>query len=672
MKSKIIKSLYKKEILDVLRDKKTVIMMLVIPLVLYPLLFVVGMQLMVRVSTGMAEHTYKVSVIGEDEALLADLMESSAEEGDSFRLVAVDDPEAALLAEEIDAYIMQTTVDGKKAYQIYYLSSVTNSGYAMDLLTNMLRRYSGVLTKERIEAAGLDPEYILQPIGINSKDISSKEASAGSILGMILPFMLVVSLLLGTMYPAIDTTAGERERGTLETILTLPISNNELIFSKFLTVATIGIVSALLNIIAMCGVGVYMFHMVEQVNGADTAFDMSRFLPAILIGVLCVFAFAVFISAMSMCFCAFAKSYKEANNYMTPLMLIVMFASFGSFLPNVTLTNHMALVPVANICLLIRDLLAFKINIGITLIVLTSNVIYGVLAILFLGKIYKSEAILFGDGSTSVQIFERRSNLKKGGVPTLGDVWLVLSVTAVAIIYIGGSIALKHSVGSLILTQFFILSLPVAAVLYSKKDFARTFRVKGCSWRAFVGGGIMIAGAICLGVIVTALAEKIFPEGAKMLQQTSGSLVFGSFFKTLLLVAILPAVCEELMFRGFVLSAFEAKLKPGVAIALSSAIFGVYHMSIVRFFPTMLLGAIICFVSYKTKSIFPGMMMHAMNNALSVVAMFYPKAVCRILPVLMKQTVNVRDGCILLAAGMILCIIGWRIVGLDKKAGCNS
>ena len=138
--------------------------------------------------------------------------------------------------------------------------------------------------------------------------------------------------------------------------------------------------------------------------------QVSKFVPAILVCCLCILAFAVLISALSMCFCVFAKTYKEANNYITPLMLLVMFASFIGFMPNVTLTRNMALVPVANICLLIRDLLAFKFSFSSITIVLFSNVAYGIIAVLMLGKLYNSEAILFGDGTGNVQS-DRESGL---------------------------------------------------------------------------------------------------------------------------------------------------------------------------------------------------------------------------------------------------------------------
>lgn len=665
MRTRVIKNLYKKELLDVLRDKKTVLMMLVVPLVLYPLMFVVGMQLMAGISTSMSERTYRIALdFEESDGDVQRQFEALAWwEGYSFEFLEFEEPEQALKSEAIDAYIKQKTRDGKIFFEVYYASAVTNSSYATDMIEQILIQYNTMLSTQNVEAAGLNAERVLHPVDISYVDMSSGEESAGSLLGTVLPFMLIVSLLLGTMYPAIDTTAGERERGTLETVLTLPVSNRELIVSKFLTVATIGVVSAVLNIIAMSFVGAYMYSMLKNMSEHIQGVAMGRFVPAMLIGVLCVLAFAVFISAVTMCVCAFAKSYKEANNYITPLTLVVMFASFIGFIPNVTLTGNMALVPVANICLLIRDLLAFKINIGIIAMVLVSNVAYGIIAIMFLGKIYNSESILFGDGSGSVQIFERRSNMVRGGVPTTGDAWLVVAVTAVVIIYVGSSVQLRFGYFGVLGTQFIIFGIPLLAALYAKKNLRQTFRLKMCGLRYVLGGIVMVLGAIALGMVLTVLTGMVFRTSAENAADSMQQLIGDNFLSTLLVVALAPAICEELMFRGYIFSAFEARLSPVMAIAGSSVIFGLYHMSIVRFFTTAMIGAVICYAAHKSKSILPGMLMHFINNALSVLVMYYPEQMGRILPIIVQETFSVSDLMLLAAAGIVLLTVGAKIIG---------
>lgn len=664
-KRKVIVSLYKKEMLDVLRDKKTVLMMIVVPIIIYPLLLVVGMQLMTGISRDISTHTYVVAICGDlipDEKLIQAFEDKKNEY--SFRLVKVSDYKEALSREEIDAYIY---IDydgpcGRATYNINYLSSVSNSSYAAGFIREVLNRYSRGLTEEILEDNGLSAETVLNPIEITAIDNSTGEETAGNLLGIVLPFMLVVSLLMGTMYPAIDTTAGERERGTLETILTLPISNRQIIVSKFLAVATIGLASAILNILSMVGVCGYMYNVMKATVGGVDSIAMGRFVPAIVVGALCVFAFAIFISACTMCVCAFARTYKEANNYITPLTLVVLFASFIGFLPNVILTRRMALVPVANICLLIRDLLAFKYDIGIIAIVLASNVAYGVIAVLFLGKIYNSETVLFGDSINALQIFEKRSNMKRGGIPTTGDAWLVIAITAVAVIYIGSMAQLSMGVTGIVLTQLIIIGIPFTAAWYSKRSFVKTFKLKGCRPVMVIGSILLILGTIMLGILLTAFTGQIFTESAENVDISMEQLLGDDFVVSLILVAVVPAICEEVMFRGYILSAMEGRYKSAKAILFTSILFGLYHMSIVKFFTTAFLGLSISFVANRTGSLLPGVIMHFINNALSCAVVYYPGFVKGILPILVKDTVTIYDIMLLLFMGVIFAGIGTGII----------
>ncbi len=667
MNFRIVKTLYKKEILDVLRDKKTVIMMLIVPLILYPLMLIVGMQLMTSISTSMAEHNYIIAFDFEDEGgVLKSMFEGAQEEGYSLTVVEISDLDNALINEEIDVFIRKEIVEGKETFIVTYLSAVTNSSYATDLVIDVLKDYSLQLTVDIIEEANLDVNQVLYPIDIAIEDRSSNEESAGSLMGTIVPFMLVVSLLMGTMYPAIDTTAGERERGTLETVLTLPVTNQEIFFSKFLAVATIGIVSAILNLVSMGGIGVYMFKLMQGM-GMDGGVNMSQFVPAIIIGVMCVLAFAIFISAISMCVCVFAKSYKEANNYITPLTLVVMFASMISMIPNVSLSSNIALMPVANVCLLIRDLLAFKFEFGAISIVLISNILYGMLSVMFLGKIYNSEAILFSDGSTSVQIFERRSNMKKGGVPAFGDMWLVLAVTLLMMIYVGGLVQVDNMKLGVIATQLIVLLIPLLASIYTKKDLKKTFKLKLPKVKFVFGGVLIIIGAMLVGMILTGIAGTIFKNSATEMTESMNYIMGDNFLLALLLVALLPAICEEMMFRGFVFSTFSNKLSFGKAAIISGVIFGAYHMNLTQFFATSLLGIAICYVAYKSESLLPGIIMHFTNNMIATATIFYPDIVKKIAPVLMKESLYISDIIFILALGIIFVCLGLLVLNIGAK-----
>lgn len=674
MNRRIIGSLYKKEMLDVLRDKKTVLMMIVIPIILYPLLFIVGIQFITSITKNIETNTYKVAFSYDVEQELyeqfykVNASQTEDDEKYSFKIYEMDNCKQALSDGNIDAYVEKIERDGKPEYIIHYMSSVNNSNYCATKVAEILDKYSYAITTSIVKEHGLDVDSVLNPISIKYQNMSTNEESAGSILATILPTMLIFSLLLGTMYPAIDTTAGERERGTLETVLTLPITNRQLIFCKFLAVSTIGIVTALLNIISMSFVGAYIYNVVN-VTGNGSGVDMTKYIPAIVVGILCVIAFAIFMSAITMCVCAFAKTYKEANNYITPLTLVIMFASFIQFLPNVVLTQKMAVVPVANICLLIRDILCFKFDIGIIAIVLVSNAAYGIIAVLFLSKIYNSESVLFGDGRNTTLVFEKRSNMIRGGVPSTGDAWLVIAVTAVMIIYAGGFAQLEYGMLGVIITQLIIVGIPIAAAIYSKKNLKETFRIKKTRGINYVAAVIMMAGAIMIGVVISAVAGSIFKESGYNVDISMESLIGDSFAVTLIIVAILPAICEELMFRGYILSAMEKGMKPKGALLLSAALFGIYHMSIVKFFTTGFLGLVICYVAYKTKSIFAGMVMHFINNGLSCVILYYPEQMEKVLPIISQDKLSVVDTIVLVVAGATLLVLGKHIITneVDKK-----
>ena len=670
MNFRVIKQLYKKEMLDVLRDKKTVIMMLIVPILIYPLMFVGGMVMMSKVTTQMDTQTYEIAVDFMDtNPELVQMFLQPDDDTLHFKLrdlnVMNADISMILRGEKINAIVYENE-DGT-GYNIAYLSSVTNSSYAEQKVRQVLEAYSDSLTNQSLLEAGLDPDAILHPIQVEADDRATTEESTGSLLGVIVPFMLVVSLLMGTMYPAIDTTAGERERGTLETILTLPVTNQELIFSKFLTVGTIGIASALLNVLSMGGIGIYVYKLAAQTMALQQGIRISRFVPAILVCALCVLAFAVLISALSMCFCVFAKTYKEANNYITPLMLLVMFASFVGFMPNVSLTRNMALVPVANICLLIRDLLAFKFSFSTITIVLFSNIAYGVIAVLLLGKLYNSEAILFGDGTGNVQIFERRSNMTKGGVPSVGDACLALPIVLVLMIYVGGFASTKGMLTGLLATQGIVAGVPVLMTLYTKKDWKKTFRIRLCRPGFLVGGIFLILGAIALGMIVTSITSVLFPNSADAMTTSMDEIYRMGYGASILIVALLPAVCEELLFRGFLYSSFEARMTQGKAIVLVSVIFGLYHMNVVQSTTTAVIGLAICYLSAQSESLVPGILMHFLNNALSVTLTFYSDAVSKYLKGNSGTPGALLELIYILLFGIVLCIIGTKIVKNTRK-----
>lgn len=687
MSAKIIRTLVKKEMLDVFRDKKTVVIMLLVPVILYPLIFIGAMQAVVLISASMGEQNYRIAIDAADDGAFEQMLaakgrqkDGSSEETDAeqveeerYEITLVDagsigDYEEALNEEVIDVYVTGAVQNGKMKYDVYYLSSVTNSSYAQNLVTDVFEEFREVLTEEKIREAGLDVHEILEPILYEKKDTASSEQSLGSIMGSILPFMLIVSLMMGTMYPAIDTTAGERERGTLETILTLPVTNRQLIISKFLTVAAIGMMSALLNICSMGGIALYMYEVMDMQTDAGSI-EIARFLPAIFVCMLAIFAFSLFVSAVTMCVTAFAKSYKEANNYITPLMLVIMFTGYIGFIPNVELTQTMAMIPVANICLLIKNMLLFKIDYTVIAVVLLSNVAYAMFAVLFLSRIYDSEAVLFGDGKHGIQLFEKRSNLQKGGVPTVSDVWFVVAVTIVLILYAGSILQLKFGLAGVFGTQLILLFTPLLVAIYTKRDLQLTYGFRKAGMKKYLSGIFIITGVFLVNIVISTGLTILLPESAENVVTAFDGIMSGNIWAVLFVIAFAPAVCEEMLFRGMIFQSMKARYRISAAVGITAVLFGMYHMSLVKLIPTGFLGFVLCYAAYRADSIYPAMLMHFLNNAFSVLISCYPEKVKRFFPVFYQDALGFGDVMRLLGIGLILVGIGLYILKEDRKPG---
>lgn len=628
MNYKQLKTLYKKEIMDVIRDKKTILTMVVLPVILYPVLFLVIMQVMTMINNSQQERTYYIAyaqVEEENRKALNDWI-AGEEDGLSYIIKEVesDNPKEDLEKENIDAYITASITDSQVVYEIHYLSAVTNSSTVSDMLEEEIDAYGKKIAEENAAAQGLDVKKVLYPVTSTLSDQSSNESSIGSILGSIIPFLLITSILMGAMYPAIDATAGEKERGTLETLLTLPVGNMELIMSKFLSVATIAVVSVFINVLSMGGIAAYLYATINSLSEGAGAFSLGSFVPAILISIVCIIAFALFMSAVVMCICAFAKSFKEANNYVTPLTLVVLLTAYIGFIPNVELSATTAIIPVANICLLMKNLLVFKYDFALILMVLLSNVIYAFVAVWFLGKIYNSESILFGESASGIKLFERRKNIKKGSLPTIQESLLVLVVALLLMVYLGGIMSLSHPVMGVVVPQFFIGVLPVLACIYIKGNAREIFKLNIPKGKDLLGSVCLYLGAGSLSLLISNLLSMAFPDNSQGLNEEYAKLLDGiSFVPALLLIALIPAVCEELMFRGYMFTAFRQKMSLPKAIFFVSVLFGISHMSLIKIIPTAVLGAALAYAIYKADSIAASSLIHFLNNAVSVFILYY-------------------------------------------------
>ncbi|MBQ8527009.1 MAG: CPBP family intramembrane metalloprotease [Lachnospiraceae bacterium] len=659
--------LFKREIRDILRDKKTMIMMVLLPLVLYPLLIVGVALLSTAIIQSQEEKTYIVAFedCKELETQITAIFKENKEEiGYAVKVVEENSCVEAMESERIDAYV---TMSGKEI-KINYLSAKDRSVTASNVLDEALDIYKATLTKEQIEAAGLDAEEILNPISVAGKDLSTAEESVGSMIGMMMPFFIITMILLGAIYPAIDVTAGEKERGTLETLLTLPVTNFEMIMSKFLAVSCIACVSAILNVISMGGAMAFLVSS-SLASAADMniEFNFAVFLPGVLFTILVMMVFALFVTAVCMCTCVFAKNFKDANNYATPVMFIFMFAGYAPMLPDVELTVQTAAIPVVNVALLVAGLFEFNYNYALFGIVLASNVAYSLLAIMVLSRIYNSEAVLFSEGFSGVKLFDKRSEMKEKQMPGIGDCVLLMCVVLLLMLYGGTYAQLKLGFGGVAVQQIFILICPLVYAWYMKADAKKLFSFKAPKVKGVLGGIFLAFAGFLLALVVGALLTPVFPQSAESLQALDEMIKGQPVWIIILVMALMPAIGEELLFRGFLMGTLRERCRPCIAVVATTLIFAAYHMSLLKMFTISIVGLGLTAAAYMSGSIFVSMLMHFINNFLSVLISLYPEQVGKLFPVLMQESLGVTEIIIVTLIAMVSAIIGWLLLREKKK-----
>ena len=622
MRFKIVKTIFKKEMIDILRDKRTLFMGIILPLILYPVIMIIMTQIMTMSMGSIEEKDINIAFEKNPSKELVSLIENQTDKNtERINIVTTNNYKKDLQDGNIDAYIGVKGKNKIENYKIYINSSKENSSSVNSKLEEIFTIYKDRKVKNKIEQSKLDVKETLNPVVYQTVDVAEDEDVAGLVLGGILPFILIMGVLLGAIYPAIDSMAGEKERGTLETLFTLPISNLELVMGKYMAVSLCAIVTAILNVVSILMTLVYILTTGELTGQLIFgSLKLSSLVFPLFITIICVCLFAMVVSAISMCVCSLAKSFKDAQNYITPVMFLVLIPSYVSMIPNISLDRTTAVIPVVNISLLIKSVLTNNTNLGLIALVFISNFAFVILSVIILSKMFNSEEILFGN-SRNFSFLEKRSNIKKGTIPTVSDGVILYAVGLVLLIYVGSYIQLKLKMTGIVLTQVMIISLPILFAFYIKSDFKKVFSLKLPKFKHLLGSAILWIGCYLLVFILTNIIMYYFPQNQEIVEGLNDALfIKDNLLLNLLIVAVMPAICEEMFFRGFILTSFKNNQKSYKgAIIFSGILFGIMHMDFIRIIPTSILGISFAYAVCKSNSIGVGMFMHFLNNGFAVI-----------------------------------------------------
>jgi len=392
---------YRKELVDSLRDRRTLISMIVVPLLLMPLL-TIGLGVILVRQVGQArEEVPKVMILGGEDS---PKVRAELEKLEGVQIV----PQKLDYAEEISDKQIRAAVeipagfDAKLAagqpmsVKIYMYHGELRSGFGADRLQKFFRDLRDRAIRERLEARQLT-EDLIHPFDIEQPNVAPPEKVSGEILGGLVPYFVILLCLTGAMYPAMDLTAGEKERGTIETILCSPVSRTHLVLGKFLMVLTASIATAVLSVISMTvsfGVGKKMLQGLDN-GAADAVLQITMTAKAVISVFVMVLPLAVLFSAALLAIALFAKSFKEAQSYISPLMIVVVLPAVAAVLPGVELSTGLALVPVLNTSLISKEIMTGTYHWKYIALIFTSSCVYAAAAIAIAVKLFQREDVLF-------------------------------------------------------------------------------------------------------------------------------------------------------------------------------------------------------------------------------------------------------------------------------------
>jgi len=616
MQLKIVAIIFRKEILDMLRDKRTLVAMLGIPIVLYPLLFIVGSQAFMVQQSHVDETASVVAIAHDDSNTVHDWLSAV----EMVRVAPSNDPESDLLAGKLDAVI---AIDGAAdavlssgetlPIEIRYDESEGSSREAMRRLINALNDQYDVLLDARLESINVEKGFV-DPLDIKRKNVAPPSKTTGMLLGSLMPLIMIIMVGVGAFYPAIDLTAGEKERGTFETLLSTPTRTIEIVYGKFLAVFALALLTGLLNLISM------VLTLYVQLNQLQQQMDfiVLRIDPrSIFAFIVVMIPLAFLISAVMMSVAVLARGFREGQNMLTPFLMGLLFPAGIAAIPDMRLTATTQFIPIANVALLFKDLMTDRGTLQDIFAVLMSTIAYALLALLLASRIFQREEVILNE-ERGIPMPFRRGHFKPSNTPTSGMVVFLFSICMLMFFYGGTPLQTSFGIHGVYLNLWLFFLLPTILLLKGTQvrlTTALNIRTPNpLAWPAVL---LICAGWMVIVLQLGAWHDTILPMPEPMIQAMNEIINSEQTPLALLIfaIAISPAICEEFLFRGAILSGLRGKMPVWILLPLIAILFGAAHVSVYKFLVTSASGIVLTYLVWRSGSIFTSILAHALINS---------------------------------------------------------
>ena len=356
----IIFSIFKKELIDVLRDRRTLFFMVVIPVIVMPVIIFISLKFQEYQNKKSEEKILNIALVNEsDDTKIRDYI-LNQKGVNLIEDIDADSLEAGIKKDSLQGglyigrdFLEKISTNQIGAVDIYFKSSDLMSK-AKRRINNALEQYKNEIVTDRLSQFNID-KGLFEPIEIINKDMSTKKETLGKAVGGLIPYMLVMFIFLGAMYPAIDLGAGEKERGSLETLLSSPATKFEITMGKLMVVSLTGLASGLISVIGISFPLYFLDNIPDQIK--STVLEIIS--PFMIVSIVfLMIPIAIFFASMLLSISFYARSFKEAQSLMGPLNIAVFIPLMLTLGPGIEIDHVTALIPLVNVGLLTKEILA--------------------------------------------------------------------------------------------------------------------------------------------------------------------------------------------------------------------------------------------------------------------------------------------------------------------------
>jgi sodium transport system permease protein len=518
--------------------------------------------------------------------------------------------------------------------QIVRNSADDKSASAYRRVNEVISSWEQTLLRQRLEAAQLPPS-LSHPIDPAPIELAQEEQVAANMWSKLFPALLIIMSVTGAFYPAIDLGAGEKERGTMETLLISPATRTEIVTGKFFTVLLFSLGTALLNLVSMGLTGKHVLSMQRDGAGSLLAGAPLPPLSSLMWVLILAVPMAALFSSLSLGLAMFARSSKEGQYYLTPLLLVTMGLSVMAVSPMYEITPFLSVMPVVGPALLLKGLLLAPADpsslYAYIIPVLVSSIGYSVLGLWWAVELFQREDILFrGDDQFELKAWIRHLLRDKEPLPSFSEgvfcFVLIMLLQFVGMRFFGQAAVdadATRLMQILMIQQLVIIATPALLMaIMLTTSVRRTLKLHAAPLKYF-------AAAVVLALVLRPLSTELVlylqeinflpaldPQTAEKLASMfdlsqAGWLVFLAF-------AVAPGICEEVAFRGFILSGLSRGGRTRLAIVLSALAFGIMHLIPQQVFNASLLGLVLGLIAVRSGSLLPGVVFHILYNGSEV------------------------------------------------------